>query len=117
MPAYPGRIPGSPRSGFAELPDPKLVPDGIPGGEKVNFLAANLAKKYGPSYYEKSKEVNRKRLIRWGFNSTAKWGWGETFGLPYIEDWTFRTVKLLPRRRIDVYDPGFAAAKPVLICL
>ena len=101
---------GSRRSGFAELPDIKLVPDGLPGGKKVNFLAANLAKKYGPSYYEKSKEVNRKRLISWGFNSTAKWGWGETFDLPYVEDWTFRTVKLLPRRRIDVYDPGFTAA-------
>ncbi len=101
---------GSRRSGFAELPDVKQVPDGLPGGKKVNFLAANLAKKYGPSYYEKSKEVNRKRLIHWGFNSTAKWGWGETFDLPYVEDWTFRTVKLLPRRRIDVYDPAFTAA-------
>lgn len=101
---------GSPRSGFAELPDVEQVPDGLPGGKKVNLLAANLAKKYGPSYYEKSKEVNRKRLIHWGFNSTAKWGWGETFDLPYVEDWTFRTVKLLPRRRIDIYDPGFAAA-------
>lgn len=41
---------GSRRSGFAELPDVKLVPDGLPGGKKVNFLAANLAKKYGPAY-------------------------------------------------------------------
>ena len=100
---------GSARQGFLELPDLKRVPDGISGG-KVNFLAANLEKKYGPGYYEKSKEVNRRRLIAWGFNSTAKWGWGETFGLPYVEDWTFRTVKRLPRRRIDIYDPGFAAA-------
>lgn len=101
---------GSDRKVFAELPDIKRVPDGLPGGRKVNLLAANLEKKYGPGYYEKSKEVNRKRLISWGFNSTAKWGWGETFGLPYVEDWNFRTVKLLPHRRIDIYDPGFAAA-------
>lgn len=101
---------GSARSGFAELPDPRRVPDGFPGGRKVNLLAANLEKKYGPGYYEKSKEVNRRRLISWGFNSTAKWGWGETFDLPYVEDWSFLSVKRLPRRRIDVYDPGFAAA-------
>lgn len=104
---------GSKRNVFAELPDVKRVPDGLPagplGGRKVNLLAANLEKKYGPGYDEKSKEVNRKRLISWGFNSTAKWGWGETFGLPYVEDTNFRSAKRLPNRRIDVYDPGFAA--------
>ncbi len=106
----PLKEPGGAARGFRELPDLKRVPDGMPGGRKVSLLAANLERKYGPGYYEKSKEVNRKRLISWGFNSTAKWGWGETFDLPYVEDWTFRTVKTLPRRRIDIYDPGFAAA-------
>ncbi len=97
---------GSMRNVFAELPDTKRVPDGL-ARKKVNLLAANLEKKYGSNYYEKSKEVNRKRLISWGFNSTAKWGWGETFDLPYVEDCNFHKAKKLPDRRIDFYDPAF----------
>lgn len=100
---------GSARAVFAEgLPSEAEFPDSYIGSG-VNFLAANLRRKYGPDFVRKSAEINRRRLLAWGFNSTAKWGWGATFGLPYIEDLSFRNIKRFSRKRVDVYDPGFPA--------
>ena len=103
---------GTPRNVFLQLPE---VPRNNtpfsaysrPG--MVNFLAANLQLKYGEDFREKALEINRRRLISWGFNSTPKWGWGTHIGLPFIEDMNFRKLSRFRNylRNIDVYAPDF----------
>lgn len=90
------------------LPDPGEYPGAYNGNRsKFNYLAANLQRKYGPDFRKKALETARRRLIAWGFNSSAKWGWGTEIGLPYFEDLNFRSVRRFGRC-IDPYDPGFA---------
>jgi|GEM_PF-2204993 hypothetical protein len=101
---------GSPRKEFSELPDRTLFPEAYHTPGKVNFLAANLKRKYGQDFDRKFRDIARRRLQAWGFNSTAKWGWGETIGLPYIEDSHAGAVNRIGKnyRAIDMYDPDFA---------
>ena len=102
----------APRDVFQELPVKGEFPDAYQG-RKVNFLTANLQRKYGADYKRVAAEVVRKRLLLWGFNSTAKWGWGTTVpGFPYIEDCTFKSVKRFGgiSRFIDPFDSGFQTA-------
>lgn len=100
---------GTAREVFDELPDTKEYPGAVVRN-RVNFIAANLKRKYGSGFEQKVVEINRKRLIHWGFNSTAKWGWGYSSDLPFIED-TFLGAKAIPGSdRIDVYDSGLAKA-------
>jgi hypothetical protein len=87
------------------MPSPEEFPDAYSyRGAKVSFLIANLQRKYGPGYPEKVRDINRRRLLAWGFNSTAKWGWETTFGMPYIHDIVMKNV-----RRFDRYTPTCVA--------
>lgn len=102
---------GQPRPELTQLPSRNEFPAAYHTPGKVNFLAANLQRKYGADFSKKVREVARQRLLKWGFNSTAKWGWGETIGLPYIEDSHAGNVTRVSRLNsaIDPYDPQFEA--------
>ncbi|HEX2951014.1 MAG TPA: hypothetical protein VHV83_15830 [Armatimonadota bacterium] len=98
---------GTVRGVFQELPDKTISPDAY-RGRTVNFLAANLQRKYGNDYVQQWRDVTYKRLLSWGFNSTGQWGWGFTLNLPYVEDMNFANVRRI-KRFIDPFDPGFSA--------
>lgn len=98
-----------PRRVLTEMPSPEEFPDAyLYRGAKVSFLLANLQRKYGPDYREKVRDVNRRRLLAWGFNSTAKWGWEATFGMPFIHDIVLKSVRRFDRYT-DMFDPEFPA--------
>ncbi len=102
---------GSPRKVHTELPDRKEFPDAYLTPGKVSYLIANLQRKYGPDYDRIWREVTRRRFREWGFNATAKWSWGITIGLPYIEDAHLGDVRRIDVKRyraVDPYDPAFA---------
>jgi len=99
---------GSPREVFSELPDKASFPEAYRGG-KVNFLTANLKRKYGPEFQAKWREMALRRLQDWGFNSTGQWGWGTDIGVPYVEDLIFHGAARVGRS-VDPFDPGFAAS-------
>ncbi len=99
---------GSSREVFSDLPDRASFPEAYRGG-KVNFLSANLKRKYGPEFQSKWRDVALRRLQDWGFNSTGQWGWGVDIGMPYVEDLIFKKAARVGRS-VDPFDPGFAAA-------
>ncbi|WP_294505612.1 hypothetical protein [uncultured Victivallis sp.] len=100
-----------PRKEFLELPERARFQEAYHTQGKVNFLAGNLKRKYGPDFDRKFRDIARRRFLAWGFNSTAKWGWGESIGLPFIEDSHAGPVRRIGEkyRAIDMYDPDFAA--------
>lgn len=103
---------GKPRPEFGPLPDREKYPEAYLRSGRVNFLGSNLEIKYGPDFEQKLDDILRRRLLAWGFNSTAKWGWGKKIeGVPYFEDADIRNAVKYDKkfRWIDVYDPEFSA--------
>ena len=103
---------GKPRSELPELPNREQFPEAYARSGRVNFLGANLKRKYGPDFDRKLDDIIRRRFLAWGFNSSAKWGWGKTVeGIPYFEDANIaKAIKIHSKFRwIDMYDPEFAA--------
>lgn len=100
---------GKPRPELQELPDKNEYPDAYArfNGEKVSFLTANLQRKYGKDYVKIVEDVNTRRLLKWGFNSLAKWCYNRIIGdMPFVVDtglWGTRRFG----RWIDMYDPSF----------
>ena len=105
-----------------KIPPYEELPQIYAGRGRINFLAWNLYRKYGEKVDERQDKVVRWRLSDWGFNSTAKWGWGwKLEGVPYIEDghidgtefmfggWPFG-LRIARGRYVDMYHPKFAAA-------
>ena len=113
----------TPRSEFNQLPDRVACSEAYQGNT-INFIVANLKRKYGADYAAQWKAVTRHRLLSWGFNSTGQWGWGVTHDLPYVEDFNLGEdrhgvpvkvpIRRLPGRvsskSIDPFDPNFSAA-------
>ncbi|HEX2948661.1 MAG TPA: hypothetical protein VHV83_03690, partial [Armatimonadota bacterium] len=106
---------GSTRTVFQDLPDKGAFPEAYSRANRINFIAANLQRKYGTDYRQVWRDITYKRLLAWGFNSTGQWGWQFTLGMPYVEDMTFANVRRI-NREIDPFDPAFATqvAKDVL---
>ncbi len=77
-------------------------------GKQVNFLAANIQRKYGENFRERWMDLTEKRLLDWGFNSSGKWNNPFVFDrLPFLLDSGLPVRKL--DRFIDPFDPNFAA--------
>ena len=115
---------GREREEFAHLALPGYgeIPTLYRGPDKFNFLAWNLSRKYGADFQARADGVVRRRLADWGFNSTAKWGWGwKLKGVPYFEDahipdhkvcfggWP-HGLRIARGRYVDMYHPDFPAA-------
>ncbi len=99
---------GATRPELAELPDRAALPEAYEHEGRVSFLVANLKRKYGDDFEKVYDDVIRRRLFAWGFNSTAKWGWGKKFkGVPYFED-VYLTFCKFGGNLVDMYDPTFA---------
>lgn len=88
-------------------PDPQRYPDAWrSGGSQVNFLAANLRRKYGPEFRERWMELTEKRLRAWGFNASGKWNNPFVFDrLPFLLDTGLEVRRI--GRCIDPWDPAF----------
>ena len=115
---------GGKREEFAHLALPRRdeIPTLYRGADRFNFLAWNLSRKYGAGFQSRSDDTVRRRLAAWGFNSTAKWGWGwKLKGVPYFEDaqvpefkvyfggWP-HGLRIARGRFVDMYHPAFPAA-------
>lgn len=77
----------SPRGAFEELPDKtQFAPaySTVEGRTVVNFVAANLMRKYGPDYDARWANITDRRLRDWGFNTHSKWSREERIKFPYI---------------------------------
>lgn len=59
---------------FAWLPDAddKLM-DGVIKKEQMRFMAANLARTFGPSWQEPARDRLHRRLRQWGMNTIGAW--------------------------------------------
>ena len=98
---------GDARPELAELPDRAEHPEAYEHDGRVSFLVANLKRKYGADFERAADDVTRRRLSAWGFNSTAKWGWGKKLpGMPYFED-VYVTFCKFGGNFVDMYDPAF----------
>ncbi|TDD72676.1 hypothetical protein E1262_02130 [Jiangella aurantiaca] len=104
---------GSPREVFEELPDPAefapayaVVENGL---HTVNFVIANLMRKYGADFQEKWREISRRRMIDWGFNAQGKWHRDPSVVMPYIERAPTPADVIRVLWGIDPFDPDFAA--------
>ena len=99
------------RSVFEELPDKNETPDAYEicqyGYEAVNFLRANLIRKYGPNYDEEWVKVTEKRLASWGFNASSKWLKHDGIKIPYIKSLGAGTYFKSVRWLIDPYASDF----------
>ncbi len=107
------------RNAFGELPDRKLFSEAYAAGDgpgTVNFLTANLKRKYGPGFEDRWLEVMRKRLLAWGFNGNGKWMKHPRLKVPYVWVlWPGATRRIEVRFEsgyapCDPFDPGFASA-------
>ena len=115
---------GKAREEFRRLDLPKHgeIPTLYRGPGKFNFLAWNLWRKYGADFQSRADDTVRRRLADWGFNSTAKWGWGwKLEGVPYFEDASIpddkvffggwpHGLRITRGRYVDMYHPDFPAA-------
>lgn len=113
---------GRPRPEFEnlKLPSYEDLRTIYSGRGRLNFLSWNLYRKYGEKMDERQNQVVRWRLGDWGFNSTAKWGWGwKLEGVPYVEDGHLESREIMfggwpyglkmPRGRfVDMFHPKFA---------
>lgn len=98
---------GKPRREFIEeLPPPEDFPDAY-RERTINFITANLRRKYGPTYQERWRDVQEKRLRIWGFNAVGKWNWPNFNYLPFLCDTKFAELKRFGRRCLDPFDPAF----------
>lgn len=98
---------GVARPELAQLPDRASIPEAYEHDGRTSFLVANLKRKYGADFEKAADAVNRRRLAAWGFNSTAKWGWGKRYpGVPYFED-IYVTFCKFGGNFVDMYDPSF----------
>jgi len=102
---------GKPRDELRELPDRSQTPGAYHCPDKVNFLVANLQRKYGLDFDRTLDDVLRRRYADWGFNSTGKWGYKKKLdGMAYFQDsslpWACRLGA--KRRFVDMYHPDFA---------
>lgn len=110
---------GSQRGVFQELPDPEEFPGAYSGYQdqkRVNFLVANLKRKYQEPFSEKIYQVGsqwlnimRKRFIDWGFNANAKWSKQPDFVVPYTITFFPADAKRI-KWAVDPYDPNFSNA-------
>lgn len=100
------------RGAFEKLPDKDKFSCAY-GTERgiavLNFLKANLMRKYGADFDTKWVKVTKKRLNDWGFNAASKWDKHSDICMPYIYSLSsvgipFKKVKWL----IDPYDKNFA---------
>jgi hypothetical protein len=103
---------GSPREVFEELPDPERFPDAYAvvqqGLQTVNFIKANLRRKYGDDYQAKWRDVSRRRMIDWGFNAQGKWQRDPSVAMPYIERAPTPADVITVQWGIDPFDPDFS---------
>ena len=98
---------GQRRPELTDLPDRNAFPEAYPFDDRVSFLVANLKRKYGADFETTYPDVIRRRLADWGFNSTAKWGWGRKLeGVPYFED-VYLTFCKFGGNFVDMYHPDF----------
>lgn len=98
---------GKARPELTDLPDKGEFPEAYPFDNRVSFLVANLKRKYGPDFARTYPEIIRRRYADWGFNSTAKWGWGRKLpGVPYFED-IYLTFCKFGGNFVDMYHPDF----------
>ncbi|MEV1170802.1 hypothetical protein [Nonomuraea sp. NPDC049784] len=104
---------GSPRDVFEELPDPARFPDAYAvvqqGLQTVNFIKANLRRKYGDDYQAKWRDISRRRMIDWGFNTQSKWQRDPAVAMPYIERAPTPVDVIKVQWGIDPFDPDFSA--------
>jgi hypothetical protein len=107
------------RNAFEELPDPKTFAEaynGAGGTGAVNFLVANLKRKYGKDFDNQWLDVMKKRLLDWGFNGNGKWAKHPRLEIPYISVLGAGAAKRIDVRfeggynPCDPFDPGFAKA-------
>jgi hypothetical protein len=102
---------GQARGSFVNLPDATVFKRAYTtqeGEPRVNFILANLQRKFGADYEAGWTELMRKRLQVWGFNANAKWTRSESLNLPYIT--VLRPAKGVRRIKwaVDPYDDEFA---------
>lgn len=104
---------GSPRDVFAELPDRErfaacyaVVENGL---HTVNFLKANLMRKYGDDYKQRWRDITRRRMVDWGFNAQGKWTRDPAIAMPYIERVPTPADTIKVQWGIDAFDPEFSA--------
>jgi hypothetical protein len=104
---------GSLRDVFDELPDPRrfasayaVVENGL---HTVNFLKANLMRKYGDDYKAKWRDITRRRMVDWGFNAQGKWHRDPAVVMPYIERAPTPPDAVKVLWGIDPFDPEFSA--------
>lgn len=102
---------GSRRDVFDELPDPDrfakayaVVENGL---HTVNFIKANLMRKYGDDYKAQWRDITRRRMIDWGFNAQGKWHRDPAIVMPYIERAPTPADVIRVLWGIDAFDPGF----------
>ncbi|MFC4810963.1 discoidin domain-containing protein [Paenibacillus sp. GCM10023250] len=105
------RADGTPRQIFESLPDrtafaPAYSKDA--SGEYVNFIVANVMKKYGDNFEAKWEDITKKRLIQWGFNAFSKWTKPKNVTFPYVQ--VLQDPPTLRRIQwtYDVFDPQAA---------
>lgn len=103
---------GSPREVFEELPDPAefgpayaVVENGL---HTVNFVTANLMRKYGDDYAGRWRDISRRRMIDWGFNAQGKWHRDPAVVMPYIERAPTPADVIRVLWGIDAFDPEFS---------
>ena len=104
---------GTLRDVFDELPDPQkfapayaVVENGL---HTVNFVKANLMRKYGDDYKARWRDTSRKRLIDWGFNAQGKWHRDPAVTMPYIERAPTPSDVIKVLWGIDPFDPDFSS--------
>ncbi|WNG40699.1 hypothetical protein F0U61_48680 [Archangium violaceum] len=105
---------GSRRKAFKELPDPTQFSGAyttLDGKRYVNFVTANLQRKYGADYNAQWARMMDKRLRAWGFNTHAKWTRDDRIAFPFISvlrpsSSETRSILWAP----DPFDPGWELA-------
>jgi hypothetical protein len=71
---------------FSWLPSPVDPLREFYQDDKINFYAMNLKRKYGDNWQERWREMVKRRLPAWGFNTIGNWSSSEVFkqGIPYV---------------------------------
>lgn len=107
---------GEPYSEFLQ-PSAFVLYGPTKSGTAYSFAPANLKRKYGERWEERSQETAVRRLCSWGMNTIGNWSHGGTyrFGLPFVA--TFHIEGNHARlatgvdywgKMHDVFDPKFA---------
>jgi hypothetical protein len=101
---------GTRRGVFKELPDRELFSQAyVSSGTMLNFVVANLKRKYGVSWREKWTDITYKRMLAWGFNAHSKWTREAAVEFPYITVLNPKDPKMI-KWAVDPFDPGFPKA-------